>query len=257
MSISDHHQNPGLYVLTICGKPDEQAEVPRRYVERVNLEPREHIPGCTIRAKTGIHVTNLNIGLGLLLASRQIYHEALLKPFSEPRFYYNARSSRSDVCGLSNFVKALAPQQAKAITKLRLVVGQEYHLKGNATLEELVFGTLPGKGIMTKLKGLKDFEIVLVPVFFEERHLEPYSTDLSLHFQRVCMHMLEELRIRSLRITLKAEFANIGDDSDIFPTFSSKGETEEIEKKLRDVELTLHVGTMVAIDRTTLPSYAI
>lgn len=127
-------------------------------------------------------------------------------------------------------------------------------------LPSLTFGVIPGKGTIMKLKGLKDLEIVLTPLLFEETIASHYLSELSVDFKwSPVMQSLEELQLRTLRITIKAECAGEdgGDGFVTFPTFSSRAETGEIEQWLRDLELDLHVGTMVAIGRKPWPSFAI
>jgi hypothetical protein len=132
--------------------------------------------------------------------------------------------------------------------------------KKNHILQSLAFGVIPGKGTIMKLKGLKDLEIVLAPLLFEETIAHRYLSELSIDVQWLpVMQSLEELQLRRLRITIEAEFAgeDEGDGFVNFPTFSSRGETGEIEQWLRDLELKLHVGTMVAIGVKDWPSFAV
>ena len=64
---------------------------------------------------------------GLSLASlqvcRQIYHEAVLKPFQKSffTFGFGTVSTNGEGLGLQAFMNALVPTQAKAITRLRLL----------------------------------------------------------------------------------------------------------------------------------------
>lgn len=164
--------------------------------------------------------------------SSQIYQEAVLEPFTETQIYYKF-CPNGDPCALRKFVDALAPPEVKAITCLRLAIEHDYIFKNNDVLPSLIFGAIPGKG-------------------------PTYSSDIATDIGSLpAMQSLVELRLRILRITVEAEFAD-GDDGWIkFPTFSSKGETSKIEKWLRDLELRPVVGTMVAIYREPWPSFAI
>jgi hypothetical protein len=89
----------------------------------------------------------------------------------------------ADDCGLRRFVDALAPPQAKAIARLRLVIEHAYMFKKNHILQSLAFGVIPGKGTIMKLKGLKDLEIVLAPLLFEETIAPRYLSELSIDVQ--------------------------------------------------------------------------
>ena len=108
-----------------------------------------------------------------------------------------------------------------------------------------------------KLKGLKDLEIVLAPEFFEETKAETYFSDIARDLESLpMMQSLKELRLRTLRITIEAEFTDADDGRVKSPTFSSRGEIGKIEAWLRELELRLHVGTMVAVGREPWPPFA-
>jgi hypothetical protein len=216
-----------------------------------------HVRGCTLYSNYTVPVTPLNIGLSLLQTSRQIYHEAVLKPFSETRFQYNAFTMEK-VCGLQKLTDALAPPQAKAIAHLRLIVRQHYFAKNNQTPPSLVHGVIPGKGAIMKLKGLRDVEIVLAPRIVEKIRARRYLTDLSMtlpNFPGIIA--LSDLRLRSLRVTVESEFGKANDIYNFSPTFYSRGKTDEIEDWLRCFELKLHVGFLVDTDREPMPHFAI
>jgi hypothetical protein len=121
-----------------------------------------------------------------------------------------------------------------------------------------MFGLVPVKGTTTRLRGLKDLEIVLVPRLTEEIRARRYLDDLSdsLPFYPGII-ALSDLRLRSLRVTIEADFGLGNDVNDTFPTFAARGEREEIEKWLRLCELELHVGSLIDTERDPMPPFAI
>ena len=257
MSPYDYHTNVKEYRLFLCDNPNDHAEVPRRCVEHIDFDVTIQGFGCTLNDSSKTLVNPSSISLGLLQASRQIYHEAVMKPFSETRFYCEFRPDGAP-CGLRKFVDALAPPQAKAIARLRLVMLHGHILKSGNLHPSLLFGAIPSKTTIMKLKGLKDLEIVLAPEFFEETKAETYFSDIARDLESLpMMQSLKELRLRTLRITVEAKFTDADDGRVKFPTFSSKGEIGKIETWLRELELRLHVGTMVAIGREPWPPFAI
>ena len=144
VSIYDSHTNVKEYRLFLCDNPNDHAEVPRRCVEHTDFDVTIQGFGCTISDSSKTLVTPSSIGLGLLQASRQIYHEAVLKPFSETRFYCEFRPNGAP-CGLRKFVDALAPPQAKAIARLRLVMLHGHILKSGNLHPSLLFGAIPAR----------------------------------------------------------------------------------------------------------------
>lgn len=248
------------YRLSVCQNICEHVEVPRRYMEHYYHPENPKVRGCTLYSNYTVPVTPLNIGLSLLQTSRQIYHEAVLKPFSETRFQYNAfHSMHCDrICGLQKLTEALAPPQAKAIARLRLIVRQHYRAKNNHTPPSLVCGVMPGKGTIMKLKGLKDVEIVLAPHFSEKIQARRYLSDLSMSLSNFPgIIALSDLRLRTLRVTVESDYGKGDDIYNFIPTFYSRGEVDEIENWLRHFELKLHVGFLVDTDREPMPPYAI
>lgn len=79
----DYTSHTKQYYLTVCKNICEHAEIPRRYVEHSDFDAEIEGLGCTVHDPPQAPLTSSGIGLGLLQASRQIYHEAVLKPFSE------------------------------------------------------------------------------------------------------------------------------------------------------------------------------
>jgi hypothetical protein len=173
---------------------------------------------------------------------------------------YNAFHSTScdKVCGLQKLTEALAPPQAKAIARLRLIVRQHYWSKDNHTPPSLVYGVMPGKGTIMKLKDLKDVELVLAPRIIEKIRARRYLADLSMSLSNFPgILALSDLRLRSLRLTVESEFGSAKDIYNFIPTFYSRGEVDEIEEWLRHFELRLHVGVLIDTDRESMPPFAI
>lgn len=76
--------------------------------------------------------TASSISVDFLRVSRQIYHEAALKPFSQTSFnYVGATFGMDNVYGLRAFLDALNPTQARAVANLRLAVGPSGYLNHN------------------------------------------------------------------------------------------------------------------------------
>ena len=66
----------------------------------------------------------------LLQVCRQIYHEAALKPFSQPTFDFVAAVSDR---GMNHFLTRLVPEQARAIGHLHLSCFRDFHISKLAT----------------------------------------------------------------------------------------------------------------------------
>ena len=125
-------------------------------------------------------------------------------------------------------------------------------------LPSLKFGVNPGKGTITKLKGLKDVEIVPAPLIRDKRRARAYIKELDSTWPDFPgIAALAGLSLRSLRITVEAEYMRESDYIDMFLTFYSRGEVHKIERWLRQLELELHVGVPAATGREAMPAFAI
>lgn len=250
----EYDEHPKHYQLMRCEHPREHVETPPRYIERVNLPIRKRIPGCTIRPNEyGKELSGADINLGLLLVCRQIYQEAVLKPFSEVPFYFIVRWNDKGWPGLEALAEDLAPPQLKAFKRLRIVLEHVYFGRNNDRCRSVGFGRLPDKKAMQKFTGLKDLEIILNPQFWDEEEACQYIGHLNKHFvpdysyysrSMSWLQALPELRLNSLRVMVEAEICGMG-RSEIrtpFPTISSKGQVDKIKKWLRQTELDLHFG---------------
>jgi hypothetical protein len=72
------------------------------------------------------------IPVQLLQVCRQIYHEAVLKPFTEPTFKFMMTDDGVNR-GMTSFLDSLVPTQARAIQRLHLTCSQAFDMTKNAT----------------------------------------------------------------------------------------------------------------------------
>lgn len=230
------------YKLSVCGNTQEHTETPLRYVEHHNPAFRKRIPGCTIDQWHETPIDPLAIGLGLLSVSRQIYHEAVLKPFSQISFSSLSRCYQK-YSGVQRFVDALMPAQAKAIVRLRVVLACGHSMPGEPRYPKLDIGPVPSMTTINKMEGLTDLEIVLAPHIDHEDEAEaaPLLSGLDGVFVLTPgMQSLVDLQLRSLRITMEAVFVDEGQGPT--PTFTEREEVEEVKGWLRKTEMELHFG---------------
>lgn len=159
---------------------------------------------------------------------------------------------------------ALAPPQLKAFKRMRIVLEHVYYERITEAWSTPKLGRLPDKKTMQKFTGLQDLEIVLNPQFWEEPRARQYLVHLSNHFTPHFSHhsesmewlkALPDLQLKSLRVTVEAEFSELGkyEKSNSFPTFTSRGETEVIKQWLRQAELDLHFGYNVVSRQEPVP----
>jgi hypothetical protein len=250
------------YRLSLCQIVQQHRETPRRYVEHHNGPDRETVPGCTVDQVQRKVVDPLDIGLSLLSVSRQIYHETVLKPFTQISFS-NRSYLPQKTSAVQEFVYALVPAQAKAVSRLRIVLSIAYNID-----LALIISALPSRAAMGRLRGLSDLEIVLAPHFdgdFQTK-AETLLQGLYLAFVNAPgMQLLQESRLKSLRLTMEAEFENDrndedvgsdGDDSQETRTFTQNGERKQVEDWLRETEMMLHFGHTISIDEPA-PTFAV
>lgn len=191
------------------------------------------------------------IGLGLLGTCRQLYHEAVLKPFSQISFATLARCPEF-YSGVQRFVDALIPAQARAIARLRMTL-HNGPAHPQDPKQNMLIGPIPSKTTLAKLKGLKDLEIVLAPIIEEEREADAslFVFGLEKAFaSHSGMQSLVKLRLRSLRVTMEAEF-----DYSV-PMFGQRGGTDALEAWLRETKTRLHFGSALS-DDAPLPDFGV
>lgn len=251
-STEDFYDIPGYnYELFLCETPSDHKETPLRYVECSRNYFQRDFPGYTIDQLQDTPVEPLAIGLGLLGTCRQLYHEAALMPFSKVSFATLARCPEF-YSGVQRFVDALIPAQARAIARLRMTIhnGPAHPQDPN---QNLVIGPIPSKTTLSKLKGLKDLEIILAPVIEVEREADAslFISGLEKVFALTpAMQSLVKLRLRSLRVTMHAEF-----DYSV-PMFGQRGGRDALEAWLRETEMRLHFGSVLSGD-TPLPDFGV
>lgn len=117
----------------------------------------------------------------------------------------------------------------------------------------MLIGPIPSKTTLAKLKGLTDLEIVLAPIIEDEREADSslFISGLEKAFVLTPgMQSLVKLRLRSLRVTMEAEF-----DASV-PTFGQRGGKDALEAWLRETEMRLHFGSVLS-DDTPLPDFGV
>jgi hypothetical protein len=220
----------------LCETPSDHNETPLRYVEHHFAWPRKPAPGCTIDQTDHNPFTALDIGLGLLGTCRQLYHEAVLRPFARISFS-NLAQLHHRHSGLKRFMDDLIPTQVQAIANLRLTVCTARSEIMDREYPNLQMGPVLAKSTVGRLKGLKNLEIVLAPDVADERHGDAslFISGLEKAFiQTPGMQSLVQARLRSLRVTMDALFQDVGARET--PTFIERGEREMVEAWLRETE---------------------
>lgn len=245
------------YKLSLCGNTQQHTETPLRYVEHHNPTFRKPIPGCTIDQIRDKPADPLAVGLSLLGVSRQIYHEAVLKPFSEISFSSLSRCYQK-YSGVQRFVDALIPAQAKAIARLRVILANGWRAPGEPLYPKFDIGPVLSMTTINKLAGLSDLEIVLAPHIDQEH--EAKATPLLSGLDEVFvltpgMQSLVDLQLRSLRVTMEAVFVDEGQNVPT-PTFTKREEVEEVKAWLRRTEMELHFGYVLSADKP-VPGYGV
>lgn len=231
-----------------CQSPQAHRAERRRFVEHTDIH-EEDVRGCTIRRGESTAVTARSLGLDLLLVSRQIYHEAVLKPFSEAVFHHQTQRYRH-YCLLRHFLSALVPAQARAIANLRMVIRCTYNDRNVVEHQ-----ADPGKSSIERLTGLQDVEIVMAPTFVIEPNARRLKSDLTqILLLPTGLSDLASNRIKFVRFTMEVEYLDYGATADGgHPTFAAKQETEEIEAWAEKIEVGLQFGTMVMRGSRPLP----
>lgn len=150
------------YKLSLCDTLNDHKHTPLRYVEHHFSWPRRTAPGCTIDQTENNPFTALDIGLGLLGPCRQLYHEAVLKPFAQISFSAIAELHHKH-SGLKRLMEDLIPIQVKAIANLRIPICNKQPEVLDREYPHIMIGPMPVKSTIARLKGHKNLDIVLVP----------------------------------------------------------------------------------------------
>jgi hypothetical protein len=173
----DEDEWPRRYKLKICNCPEGDNHLPPRFDLHVlpssttaQTDPfcmKTHVQNCTRTAG------RREFALDVLLVSRQIYQETVLRPFRQTTFSQMTHGP-TRFHGLPAFLCDLAPAQAQAITRMRMVsLG-------------LYFQT---QDTIQQLKGLQHLDLLIVP----------WALDDDGHdFMRILHEFADQYGIRAL-----------------------------------------------------------
>jgi hypothetical protein len=128
------------------------------------------------------------IPVHLLQVCRQIYHEAALKPFTEPTF--DLRSFEKANPKLGSVMKKLVPTQARAIARIRIRNGYFFHK--------------PSKAATFNLRGLKHVQVHF-DIHTRGRSDEDPPLEVFLTFESDGgVEWLKSIGLKSMRFTAMA-----------------------------------------------------
>jgi hypothetical protein len=130
---------------------------------------------------------HIQIPVHLLQVCRQIYHEAALKPFSEPTFDFRTFDSVNP--RLETFMKKLVPTQARAIARMRVRNGSMFRL--------------PSKGATFNMRGLKHVEVHFEVTGRDEEYDHPLD-ELVWFKHEGGVRWLKSVGLSSIRFTVMA-----------------------------------------------------
>lgn len=154
---------------------------------------------CQSRTSSDAQRSSASEGLSLplLQVSRQIYHEAVLKPFQQALFILNCGEIPMYPAsyGLPAFMNALAPAQVKAITRLRLLP---------ASSACIYDAKLP------RLQGLKHLELQL-DFKFRSADSDSIIHQLGEFAHDLDMRSLVKLHLNSVRVEIGLDGPNFSD----------------------------------------------
>ena len=141
----------------------------------------------------------------LLLVCRQIYQEAALIPFTSNTYTFEG------IACLKRFVQVLMPCQARALTRIVLVVGE---------LDVLALPKpvpIPDR-MLASLVGLKCLHLVLGAqwrVCWEQSWAKAYNNEFAKSFQFLNLHSFRKLHLAEFRIYAEIEIRDgMGPDPD-------------------------------------------
>jgi hypothetical protein len=176
------------YHFTICQSPQEclLLQVQDRN-ERISSHPdyREVFETCSHVAHPN-HPRN-DIPLHLLQVCRQVYHEAVLKPFTQATFHSMTGTSLQQ--DLQMFLNLLVPAQAKAVARLVAICP---------------YGDFISPALLKKFEGLTHLDIHLVTgtgVRSGTDVLWGTPDDLERFTGYPAVQVLKKLGLKSLRFT--------------------------------------------------------
>lgn len=135
--VSPLYKKKPRYQLCICKCPDELDSVSSQPVirargpyddgdKRLSHDMERHRDCLFTHPQKS---TTNSVSVDFLQVSRQIYHEAALKPFSQISFnYVSATFGIDNIYGLRAFLDALNPTQVRAVANFRLAIGPDAYL---------------------------------------------------------------------------------------------------------------------------------
>jgi hypothetical protein len=174
------HQQITCNTWRACEKQWRQ----RRSSDRVSIDTSSWIFGVP-SANPNYVPCDLNkpyeIPVQLLQVCRQIYHEAVLKPFTEPTFKFMMTDDGVNR-GMTSFLDSLVPTQARAIQRLHLTCSQAFDMTKNAT---------------SLFKGVQHVEIEISTR--NDAHQVIPLQDLELFKQKGGIEWLKKAGLKSVR----------------------------------------------------------
>ena len=175
----DHHN-------TLCQSPHECELLQfKDCVERVSDHPSDREVFATCSQVTGPNRPRRDIPLHMLQSCRQVYHEAVLKPFAHATFHFVTSSSSHQY--LHAFLNLLVPAQAKAIAHFFAICA---------------YGSFISPALLKKFEGLNRFDLHLVTGGqFGTGLLWGSSEELEAFARLPAVQLLKKLDLKSLRFT--------------------------------------------------------
>lgn len=158
------------------------------------------------------------LSLDVLRSCRQIYHEAVLKPFYQISFVCIAEQFWGlveNTFGLRAFLDALVPTQARAVANLRLAMVSYSHLNHNT---------------FARLGGLEQLHVEISTYFKVSTKHHQVIPELRRYCAQLWIKEIGKLHLKTLRISCDVECR------DGTPT---KAEEESIKNWLESTETKL------------------
>lgn len=220
------------YMISMCDCEYDHTQLSprvREYEHQIYFEKVCTVPCRACEASNAQQTSALEgFSLPLLQVSRQIYHEAALKPFQQALFIFDFQESEAKEAGygLPAFMNALVPAQVKAITRLRLL---------SASPRCIGFAKL------SRLEGLKHLDRQLDFSFATTDHVSQKLEDFAAD---PIVRSLAKMNLKSSRIELGLDepdfydrkWAELQRNTLQSPTID---DAEVLEEVLKRTEITL------------------
>ena len=177
--LREHH-------FTLCQSPQECVLLQFQHrAERISSHPSDREVFGTCSQVAGPNRARADIPLHMLQVCRQIYHEAVLKPFTQAAFHFT--TSRLSGQDLQAFQGLLVPAQVKAIARFAAISA---------------YGSFISPALLRRFEGLNHLDIHIVTgsssgtswLWGSPDDLEGFAYDPVIQ-------ALNELDLKSLRIT--------------------------------------------------------